>query len=96
VSALGLATVGVPHPAIVADYAATGERLGPLLARLRSSPTYAEDMRGRPDESHRPRPETMRRFLAVLDERHGGAPGWLDAHGFGDDDRAALRERLVA
>ena len=96
VSALGLATVGVPHPAIVADYAATGERLGPLLARLRSSPTYAEDMRGRPDESHRPRPETMRRFLAVLDERHGGAPGWLDAHGFGDEDRAALRERLVA
>ena len=82
---LGLATVGVPRPAIVADYAATGERLVPLLARLRSSPTYAEDMRGRPDESHRPRPETMRRFLGVLDERHGGAPGWLDAHGFGDD-----------
>jgi len=53
-------------------------------------------MRGRPDESHRPRPETMSRFLAVLDGRHGGAPGWLDAHGFGDDDRAALRERLVA
>jgi protein-tyrosine phosphatase len=95
VCAFGLATVGVGHDAIVADYVATGDRLGPLLARLRASPTYAEDMRGRSDESHRPRPETMRRFLEVLDERHGGAPGWLDAHGFGADDQAALRERLV-
>ena len=96
VCAFGLATVGVPHDAIVADYVATGDRLVPLLARLRSSPTYAEDLRGRPDESHRPRPETMRRFLELLDERHGGAPAWLERHGFGDEDQAALRDRLVA
>ena len=91
--ALALATVGVPREAIVADYVATGDRLGPLLARLRSSPTYAEDIATGPDDSHRPRPETMRRFLAVLDERHGGAPAWLEAHGFGPDDAAALRAR---
>jgi hypothetical protein len=96
VCAFGLAAVGVPHAAIVEDYVATGDRLAPLLRRLRSSPTYADDMRGRPDEAHRPRPETMRRFLEVLDERHGGAPAWLERHGFADDDRAALRERLVA
>src|SRR5918912_2237324 len=67
VCALALAAVGVPREAIVADYVATGERLGPLLARLRSSPTYAEDLEGRPDESHRPRAENMARVLELLD-----------------------------
>jgi protein tyrosine/serine phosphatase len=96
VCALALAAVGVPREAIVADYLATGDRLGPLLARLRASSTYAADLEGRPDASHRPRPETMARVLDVLDERHGGAPGWLAEHGFGDREQAALRRRLVA
>jgi protein-tyrosine phosphatase len=96
VCAFALGAVGVAHKAIVADYVATGDRLAPLLARLRASPTYADDLDGRPDESHRPRPETMSRMLEILDERHGGAAGWLDEHGFGADDRDALRARLVA
>src|SRR3954447_15363003 len=96
VCALALAAVGVPHAAIVADYVATGERLGPLLARLRASPTYADDLDGRPAATHRPRPETMARVLDVLDAHHGGAAAWLAAHGFGDDEQAALRRRLVA
>jgi protein-tyrosine phosphatase len=96
VCALALAAVGVPRAAIVADYVATGERLGPLLARLRSSPTYAEDLAGRPDESHRPRPETMARVLELLDEHSGGPCGWLDGHGFGAAELSVLRDRLVA
>ena len=48
VCALALATVGVPRASIVADYVATGERLGALLARLKASPTYAADLEGRP------------------------------------------------
>jgi protein-tyrosine phosphatase len=95
ICALALECVGVARAAVVADYVATGERLRPLLARLRSSPTYASDLAGRPDEAHRPRPETMARWLALLDERHGGARGWLAEHGFGADDQAALRARLV-
>jgi protein-tyrosine phosphatase len=96
ISALALATVGATRAAIVADYVATAERLGPLLARLRASPTYAEDIGGRPDDAHRPRAETMARFLDLLDECHGGAHAWLDAHGFGAADRAALCDRLAA
>jgi protein-tyrosine phosphatase len=95
VCALALAAVGVPREAVVADYVATGERLAPLMARLRASATYADDLDGRPDESHRPRPETMHRVLGRLDERDGGADGWLDAHGFATGDREALRGRLV-
>jgi protein tyrosine/serine phosphatase len=96
VCALALAAVGVPREAIVVDYVATNERLGPILARLRASPTYAADLDGRPDATHGPRPETMTRVLDVLDERHGGAAGWLAQHDFGDDEQAALRRRLVA
>lgn len=96
VCAFALATAGATRRAIVADYVATAERLVPLLARLRASPTYAADMDGRPDEAHRPRPETMTRFLELLDACHSGPPRWLDAHGFGASEQAALRERLVA
>ena len=94
VCALALEAVGVQRAAVVADYTATGERLGPVLARLRASPTYAGDLEGRPDDAHLPLPETMERVLALLDERFGGAAGWLAEHGFGDAEQAALRERL--
>ena len=95
VCAFALETVGVPREAVVADYVATAERIGAIMGRLRSSPTYAADLDGRPDDSHRPRAATMERVLEILDERHGGVRGWLEAHGFGAADQAALRERLV-
>jgi protein tyrosine/serine phosphatase len=95
VCALALEIVGVERAAVIEDYVATGERLEPLLARLRASPTYAADLEGRPAESHRPRPETMSRTLELVDERHGGAAGWLAAHGFAAAEVDGLRRRLV-
>jgi protein-tyrosine phosphatase len=93
VVALALSAVGVERHAVVADYAATGERIGAVLDRLRASATYAPDLDGMPDDVHTPHPETMDRVLAVLDERHGGPAGWLREHGF---DAAPLRARLAA
>ncbi|WP_336030834.1 tyrosine-protein phosphatase [Geodermatophilus sp. FMUSA9-8] len=89
-----LAAAGVPEEEIVADYALTAEVIEALVAKLRSSPTYAEDMTRRDVASHTPRAETMRRLLEVLHERHGGPLGWLTEHGFGPDEQAALRARL--
>jgi protein-tyrosine phosphatase len=94
VCAFALAVAGVPHEEIVADYAMTAEVIDALVAKLASSPTYAEDMVTRDVGSHTPRAETMERVLALLDERHGGPLGWLEAHGFGADEQAALRARL--
>ena len=96
VCALALAVAGATRAAIVDDFVATGERIAPLMARLKGSPTYAGDLDGSPDEAHVPRPETMERVLDLLDERHGGPLGWLGAHGFGAEDAAALRDRLAA
>ena len=79
---------------IVADYAMTADVIDALVAKLATSPTYAEDMVTRDVASHTPRAETMDRVLTLLEERHGGPPGWLEAHGFGADERAALRARL--
>jgi hypothetical protein len=36
----------------------------------------------------------MDRVLTLLDERYGGAAGWLETHGFGADEQARLRSRL--
>ena len=94
VVALALAVAGVPHEEIVADYAMTADVIEALVARLAASPTYAEDMVRRDVASHTPRAETMDRVLTLLDERFGGAAGWLAAHGFGPDEQAALRARL--
>lgn len=91
VVALALSAVGVEREAIIADYALTGERIGAIMARLRSSETYRQDLEGVSDESRLPRAEYLERVLEVLDERHGGPAGWLAEHGF---DPAPLRERL--
>lgn len=95
VVALALSVAGVTPDAIVADYAASGDRIGAILARLRASPTYAADLDRQPDDAHRPRAQTMEVWLHELDTRHGGAGRWLDAHGFGADEQEALRRRLT-
>jgi protein-tyrosine phosphatase len=95
VTALALAEVGVTREAIVDDYALTAERIDAILARLRASRTYADDLSNQPVDKHRPRAATMQRLLDTLDESYGGAPGWLRAHGWTDDDAAALRKHLL-
>ena len=46
-------------------------------------------------DKHKPRASTMERLLAAIDEVHGGVPAWLRAHGWTEDDAAALRKRLL-
>ena len=96
VVALALTAAGVRREAVVADYAATAERMHAVLDRLRASPTYADDTNSRPAEEHMPYPQTMARFLDLLNSRYGGALAWLDGQGFGPADVSALRARLLS
>jgi len=96
VVALALTVAGVPAPAVVADYAATGERTEAIMARLRRSRLYARDIDSKPAELHRPRPETMAAFLEQMGARYSGVVPWLTDHGFSADDLNALRVRLRA
>ncbi|KAB8186226.1 protein-tyrosine-phosphatase [Nonomuraea phyllanthi] len=93
-SALALEVAGATREAIVADYVATGERLELILKRLRGSETYRGDLDSRPTDDHMPRPRYIEQFFGVLDDRFGGAMGWLARHGWTDADTAALHARL--
>jgi protein tyrosine/serine phosphatase len=92
VCALALETVGVSRDAIFADYVATAERISLIMARLRASPTYADDLDDEPDSTHAPRAETLEAVFDALDSRYGGPLAWLEGHGF---ELSGLRRRLV-
>jgi protein tyrosine/serine phosphatase len=92
--ALALAIAGVRRDEIVADYALTADRIEAVRDRLVASPTYAEDMKARPLRDMVPHAHSMRHFFDRLDEV-GGAESWLTEHGFGPEEQAALREKLL-
>jgi protein tyrosine/serine phosphatase len=98
VVALALRVADVERDAVVADYAASAERIGAILDRLRASPTYADDISSsRPaSDDDSPRAETMAAFLRQVDARYGGVLGWLSGHGFGAGDVRLLRAKLLA
>jgi len=96
VVALALTAIGVRREAVIADYAASAERMQAILGRLRSSRTYASDVDSTPAADQAPRPQTMAAFLEQLDVRYGGAQGWLAGHGFGPSDVRSLRANLIA
>ena len=95
VCALALEIVGVTREAVVGDYVQSGERIEKILTRLRASDTYAADLDSRPADSHVPVAATMEKFLANVDEEHGGVLPWLSSHGWSDEDTDALRGRFL-
>ena len=95
VVALALAEVGVSRAAIVADYAASAERMTQIFDRLRRSHTYAADLGDEDVDKHTPRAVSMQRLLDAMDAELGGVQTWLRAHGWKDDDAAALRRQLL-
>ena len=96
VVAVALDEIGVERSAIVADYVRTTDRLEAILARLAATPLYAPYLVGQTPDVHAARPQTMEAFLTELDARFGGAAGWLRAHGWHDEDHAALHRRLLS
>jgi protein-tyrosine phosphatase len=87
---------GVPAEAVVADYAATGERTDAIMARLRRSRLYSRDVSSKPADLQPPRAETMAVFLEQMDARYGGVASWLTDHGLSAADLDALRVKLRA
>jgi protein-tyrosine phosphatase len=95
VVALALTAAGVRRQAVVADYAATGERTADIMGRLRRSRTYARDIDSVPADAHRPRAETMAAFLEQMDARYGGVGRWLTGHGLTAAELDLLRAKLL-
>lgn len=95
VVALALSLVGVTREAVVADYVASAERVDAILARLKASPTYAEELEGVTADDVRPRAESMERFLDAVNRDYGGPHGLATAIGVDEETAARLAARLV-
>lgn len=93
---LALKVVGVPDDLVIADYAASAERVAAIMDRLRVKPAYAANLRDKTVAQQSPTTDTMRLLLATLDERYGGALGWLDTQGWTRADTERLRRKLLA
>ena len=79
--ALLLDAAGVDREAIVADYAATQERMAPIIERLASASAYHAVAEQVPAFVYEARAGTMERFLTLLDDRWGGAASFFTANG---------------
>ncbi|HEX4016895.1 MAG TPA: tyrosine-protein phosphatase [Frankiaceae bacterium] len=94
-AALVLDAVGVQRDAIVADFVLTNERLERVGGRLRRMPTYANYTGTLSNKDMSADPQTMTDVLAALDDRDGGAAGWLLANGLTEAQLASLRAALT-
>jgi protein-tyrosine phosphatase len=95
VIAIALSEVGVQREAIVADCARSADRIEAIFDRLTRSPTYQADLENADVSKHAPKAATMERLLEQLDAEAGGVKNWLRAHGWTDEDAAALRHKLL-
>lgn len=95
VTALALSVAGVPDEEIVADYAASAERIAKIVERLIDVEPYSWGLQGRSLDEQTPRPETMATILGSLADEYGGAAGWLREQGWDEDRLELLRSRLA-
>lgn len=93
--ALALSLAGADREAIVADYAASSERMQAIVDRLLGSTTYADNLRDRPLSSHLTHAATMVALLDHLDSAYGGVEAALRQHGWTDSDTEAVRRKLL-
>ncbi|MEP6650825.1 MAG: tyrosine-protein phosphatase [Lapillicoccus sp.] len=92
---LALLVAGVTRQAVIADFAASAERLPRILERLARHPAYAANLKGKTVAQQQPRAETMRLLVEALDEQ-GGPEAWLHRHGWTGADTARLRAKLLS
>lgn len=93
---VALRTVGVLDDQIIADFAASAERVPLILERLRTRPAYAAGLATKTVAQQSPTTDTMRLLLTALDERYGGVHRWLAEHDWSPRDTERLRRKLLA
>ncbi|MCE3551439.1 tyrosine-protein phosphatase [Pseudonocardia sp. RS11V-5] len=76
-----LDALGVHREDIAADYARGAADAAEAMARLRTMVSYGDAVDLYPPEALTAEPGTIHRFLAGVDERHGGSRAFLLDHG---------------
>lgn len=93
--ALLLDAAGVDRAEIVADYARSGERMAPIIARWTTSNPSAGLTEQLAAFTAMAVPETMEHVLDELHARWGGAAGYLSGHGQTAASIEAWQDRLI-
>ncbi|KRF17436.1 hypothetical protein ASG90_07160 [Nocardioides sp. Soil797] len=91
---MALSAVGVRDEVVIADYVVSAQRIERIIDRLKVRPAYAALLQARVQDQT-PKSETMEQLFATLNREHGGALGWLSAHGWSDQDSEQLRLKLL-
>jgi protein-tyrosine phosphatase len=94
-AALLLAVAGVDRELIVADYAATQQRMAPVVERLRDASAFHALAHRVAAFAYEAEPDTMRRFLDQLDDRWSSAAGYFVANGVEPGTLEAWRALFV-
>jgi protein-tyrosine phosphatase len=92
--ALALLLAGADREAVVADYAASSDRVEGVVNRLMTSRTYVDNLRDRPLSSHLSRPESMSALLDHVEQSYGGVAELLSRIGWTDEDTNRIRTKL--
>jgi protein-tyrosine phosphatase len=94
-SAIMLELLGVPREVNAQDYALTGPRLDRVFRRLSELDLYRDRLSGLSEVVRSADEATLLAFLAALDERHGGARGWVKAQGGDERELETFRDAVL-
>ena len=95
VAALVLSLVGVDDTVIVEDYALTDDRMALVIARIRESGDFPEQLAPAAARIARAEASSMETFLGAVTQEYGDARGWAHSAGIGDDVIESLHDLLV-
>ena len=93
--ALLLDAAGVERATIIADYAATEQRIALVHARLSTMPAFAELAANATAGTLNAHAATMEQFLDRLHGQSGGAEPWFRAGGASQEVLATWREKVL-
>jgi protein tyrosine/serine phosphatase len=95
ISAVLLGVLGVREEVIIADYAASQEKLDAIIERLLATQSYQEMLAMLPEDTQHAEPETMVSLLDRLRERYGSVLDYALAAGVSERSIERLRDRLL-
>lgn len=95
VSAVLLSALDVPQAQILADYAASTERIVAILAKLGFAANAGSGAHDADVKSQSTPPELMKLVLDRVARDYGSVTRWLQDNGWTPDDQAALEAKLL-
>lgn len=95
VSAVALGALDVPDRTIIADYAASNDRVEEILIRLGQAAAAGSSEHQLRAAAQSTPPEIMRLMLQAVEEQFGTMQGWLESTGWSAREQDALSARLL-